>query len=101
VTQDDALYRFRLRVLAVARELGSVRAACRVFGIHHSTYYRWHAQAVRFGPEILRPRERRQPVMPNALSPIVEQRIVAFALGHPGLGPARISAELARPMWVA
>jgi hypothetical protein len=38
-------------------------------------------------------------VMPNALSPIVEQRIVAFALGHPGLGPARISAELARSMW--
>ena len=99
MTQDDALYRFRLRVLALARELGSVRAACRVFGIHHSTYYRWHAQAVRFGPEILRPRERRQPVMPNALSPLVEQRIVAFALGHPGLGPVRIAAELARPMW--
>lgn len=99
MTQDDALFRFRLRVLALAKELGSVRAACRVFGIHHSTYYRWHAQAVRFGPEILRPRERRHPVMPNALSPIFEQRILAFALGHPGLGPARISAELARPMW--
>ena len=99
MTQDDALYRFRLRVLALAHELGSVRAACRVFGIHHSTYYRWHAQAVRFGPEILRPRERRQPIMPNALSPIVEQRIIAFALGHPGLGPRRIAAELARPLW--
>ena len=35
---------------------------------------------------MLRPRERRRPVMPNQLSPIVEQRIVAFALGHPGLG---------------
>jgi hypothetical protein len=36
----------------------------------------------------LRPRERRRPRMPNQLSPLVEQRIVAFALGHPGLGPA-------------
>ena len=27
VTQDDALYRFRLRVLALAEELGNVRAA--------------------------------------------------------------------------
>ena len=37
--------------------------------------------------------------MPNATSPLVEQRVVAFALGHPGFGPARIAAELARPKW--
>ncbi|MEX2212276.1 MAG: integrase core domain-containing protein [Gaiellaceae bacterium] len=37
--------------------------------------------------------------MPNQLSPLVEQRIVAFALGHPGLGPRRVAAELGRPRW--
>jgi hypothetical protein len=37
--------------------------------------------------------------MANATSPLVEQRVVAFALGHPGFGPARIAAELARPNW--
>jgi hypothetical protein len=37
--------------------------------------------------------------MPNQLSTLVEQRILAFALGHPGLGPRRIAAELARPRW--
>jgi hypothetical protein len=37
--------------------------------------------------------------MANATSPLVEQRVVAFALGHPGFGPARIAAELARPTW--
>lgn len=37
--------------------------------------------------------------MPNQLSPLVEERIVAFALGHPGLGPRRIAAELARARW--
>jgi transposase-like protein len=41
VTQDDLLYRFRLRVFAMAQELGNVRAACRAMGIHPSTYYRW------------------------------------------------------------
>jgi hypothetical protein len=30
-------------------------------GIHPSTFYRWRHQAERFGLEILRPRERRQP----------------------------------------
>jgi hypothetical protein len=37
--------------------------------------------------------------MANATSPLVEQRVVAFALGHPGFGPARIAVELARPTW--
>ncbi|MGH2577655.1 MAG: helix-turn-helix domain-containing protein [Actinomycetota bacterium] len=94
MTTDDALYRFRLRALALAQELGSVRAACRAMGIHPSTFYRWRAQVLRFGPEILRPRERRRPKMANQTSPFVEQRVVAFSLGHPGFGPLRISAEL-------
>jgi transposase len=99
VTQDDLFYRFRLRTVAMAAELGNVRAACRAMGIHPSTYYRWKHQLDRCGPEILRPRERRTPRMANATSPLVEQRVVAFALGHPGFGPARIAAELARPKW--
>jgi hypothetical protein len=35
--------------------------------------------------------------MANQTSVLVEQRVVAFALGHPGFGPGRIAAELARP----
>ena len=99
MTPEDVLYRQRLRTFALAEELGSVRAACRMIGIHHSTYYRWKNQAERYGLELMRPRERRQPRMPNATSPLVEQRVVAFALGHPGFGPQRIAAELARPKW--
>jgi hypothetical protein len=34
LTHDDALYKFRLRVFALAEELGSVRAACRAMDIH-------------------------------------------------------------------
>jgi transposase InsO family protein len=37
--------------------------------------------------------------MPNEIGAHLEQRIVAFALGHPGLGPRRIAAELAREKW--
>ena len=101
MTQDDLLYRFRLRTFAIAGELGNVRAACRAMGIHPSTYYRWKRQLDRHGPEILRPRERRPPRMANATSVLVEQRVVAFALGHPGFGPARLAAELAQPRWGA
>jgi transposase InsO family protein len=101
VTQDDVLYRFRLRALALAGELGNVRAACRALGIHHATFYRWKRLADRHGVELLRPRERRAPAMPNQTSPVLEQRILAFSLAHPGYGPGRIAAELARPKWGA
>ena len=96
MTNDDVLYTYRLRVLATARELGSVAAACRMHGIHRSTYYRWKRSVDRFGLEILRPRGRRRPQMPNSIPVLIEHRILAYALGHPGQGPARISSELAR-----
>jgi transposase-like protein len=73
LTNDDVIHRSRLRLVALAGEMGSVRAACRLMGVHHSTYYRWRRQLVRFGPELLRRRERRRPRMPNAIPPMVEQ----------------------------
>jgi transposase len=89
----------RLRALSLAQELGNVRAACRAMGIHPSTYYRWKHQVERFGPDILMPRERRRPKMANQTSPFIEQRVLAFCLGHPGFGPMRVSAELRRGRW--
>jgi len=50
---------------------------------------------------MLRPRERRPPRMPNQLSPVIEGRILASAIAHPGLGPRRISATLAQERWGA
>lgn len=99
MTNDDVIYRSRLRLFALAKEMGSVRAACRMLGVHHSTYYRWRRLLLRYGPELLRPRERRQPRMPNAISPMIEQRILAMAIAFPGWGPNRISLELGRPKW--
>lgn len=98
---DDVLYRSRLRLFALVQEVGSVRKACRLMGVHHSTYYRWRDQVLRYGQEILRPRERRPPRMPNSLSPIIEQRVLALALANPCWGPDRLSAELGREKWGA
>ena len=98
MTESDVLFGFRLRLFDLAREVG-VSAACRTFGVHRSTYYRWRAQVERSGLEMLRPRERRSPRMPNQLSPVIEARILAFSIAHPGLGPRRISASLAQERW--
>jgi transposase InsO family protein len=98
MTQDDVLFGYRLQLFALAGERG-VSEACRLMGVHRSTYYRWKQAVDRQGLEMLRPRERRRPRMPNQLSVLVEQRIVAFCLGHPGHGPRRVASRLARPEW--
>jgi helix-turn-helix protein len=86
VTQDDVLFGYRLQLFDLAQRT-TVSHACRTFGVHRSTYYRWKHQVERQGLEMLRPRERRRPQMPNQTPQIVEERIVAFSLGHPGSAP--------------
>jgi transposase InsO family protein len=98
VTKDDVLFGYRQQLFAEAART-SVSAACRTFGVHRSTYYVWKRQVDRHGLEMLRPRERRRPQMPNQLPKMVEERIVSFALAHPGLGPRRVASELARQKW--
>ena len=99
MTEHDVLVGFRLRLFTLAEELGNVSAACRAMGVHRSSYYRLKRRVDRFGLEALNVRERRRPRMPNQIGPHLEQRILAFSLGHPGYGPRRISAELARRKW--
>jgi transposase InsO family protein len=99
VTEHDVLTGFRVRLFTLADELGNVSAACRAMGVDRSTYYRLKKRVDRWGLEALRVRERRRPRMPNQIGPHLEQRIIAFALGHPGYGPRRISAELTREKW--
>ena len=98
MTQDDVLFGYRLQLFDLAGRIG-VSAACRMFGIHRSTYYAWKRQVDQGGLEMLRPRERRPPKMPNQLPRMVEERVLAFSIAHPGLGPRRVASELARPKW--
>lgn len=99
MTEHDVLVGFRLRLFTLAEELGNVSEACRQMGVDRSTFYRWKAKVDQWGLEALRVRERRRPRMPNEIGPHLEQRIVAFSLGHPAYGPRRIAAELAREKW--
>src|SRR5512133_611033 len=96
--KDHVLFGYRLQLFAEAART-SVSAACRTFGVHRSTYYHWKRQVDRHGLEMLRPRERRRPQMPNQLPKMVEERIVSFSIAHPGLGRKRVAAGLAREEW--
>jgi hypothetical protein len=85
VSEDDVLFGHRLQLVDLAGRIG-VTAACRTFGVHRSTDYARKARSS------ARPWARcahASAAGRGCLSPLLEQRIVAFALGHPGLGPRR------------
>jgi transposase-like protein len=48
MTQDDVLFGYRLQLFALAAERG-ISQACRLMGVHRSTYYRWKRQVDRQG----------------------------------------------------
>ena len=96
MTKDDRFYLNRVALFAHVQQVGVTRA-CADFQVHRATYYRWRRQVVRHGLDILRPRERRRPRMPNQFPDWVERQIVTFALANPGLGPRRLAAQLAQP----
>jgi len=100
MAKDDVLFGYRQQLFAEAART-NVSAACRTFGVHRSTYYAWRRQVDRHGLEMLRPRERRRPKMPNQLPKMIEDRIVSFSIAHPGLGPKRVASELGREKWGA
>ncbi len=85
MTKDDVLFGYRLQLFAEAGRT-NVSAACRTFGVHRSTYYAWKRQVDRHGLEMLRPRERRAPKMPNQLPAMIEERILSFLGCSPGSG---------------
>ena len=76
-----------------------MRAACRLHGIHRSTFYRWKAQVERFGPEILRPRERRRPRMPNAIPLSSSSASSPSPSGIPATARRASPPSCARPKW--
>jgi len=95
VTQDDVLFGYRLQLFRLAEELG-VSKACRVMGVNRSPTTAGSRRSSAPGSSTATARAAPTGDA-NQLSLITEQRIVAFALGHPRLGLKRIAAQLDDP----
>ena len=74
-----------MRLFTLADELGNVSQACRLMGVHRSTYYRLKRQVEPWRLEALNVGSAGAHGCP-ILGPHLERRIVAFALAHPGFG---------------
>lgn len=95
VSPNDIIAQRRAHVLARAEELGNVAEACRQCGVSRTAYYRWKADAERYGIEALTPKDRRAPQMPTATPQHVVLALLTLAYLEPTLGPRQYADRLA------
>ncbi len=58
------------------------------------TFYEWENRASRYGMAALMPKDRRPPVMPNAMSEREISAVVAVAVANPTLGARQLLDKL-------
>jgi transposase InsO family protein len=92
VTPLDIVHQRRVAVVDHAVSGGNVSETARVFGVSRKTIHQWKKLAEVHGMEALRPKERRQPAMPNATPTWVVDQLLRLAVLEPTRG-ARFYAE--------
>lgn len=95
MTPTEIIYHRRVRLLALADELGNISAACRQMGISRTRYYEWRKIVATYGLEALMPKDRRTPQLPNATPTHVVEELLTLAVVEPTLGCRQYADRLA------
>jgi transposase InsO family protein len=94
MTQEEIILRHRINLLLRAKSIKNISAACRMFGVSRTVYYKYKQRYVTYGMEGLKDKDRSTPVMPNATKAKVVDKVLEVAKRYPTYGPARLANEL-------
>jgi transposase InsO family protein len=95
VTPAEIIYHRRVRLLALADELGNAAEACRLMGVSRTRFYEWRKLAANYGTDALMPKARRTPQVPNATPTHIVEDLLTLAVIEPTLGCRQYADRLA------